>query len=150
MVSAMGPEYQKYLWWKKHLTTVQLVGVLVCQKSSISSTLLVRACVCVCQMFYFQHYANHFSTENNEESIFMFHSFSTSISFSQKRQQIMQHGPSIANATDAHNRFYTKHEATQRLGTISLPWNNAHYPTGRKQIPFQRINIYTRSKPRNS
>lgn len=25
MVSAMGPEYQKYLWWKKHLTTVQLV-----------------------------------------------------------------------------------------------------------------------------
>ena len=28
MVSAMGPEYQKYLWWKKHLTTVQLVGVL--------------------------------------------------------------------------------------------------------------------------
>lgn len=27
MVSAMGPEYQKYLWWKKHLTTVQLVGV---------------------------------------------------------------------------------------------------------------------------
>lgn len=28
MVSAMGPEYQKYLWWKKHLTTVQLVGIL--------------------------------------------------------------------------------------------------------------------------
>lgn len=27
MVSAMGPEYQKYLWWKKHLTTVQLVGI---------------------------------------------------------------------------------------------------------------------------
>lgn len=26
MVSAMGPEYQKYLWWKKHLTTVQLVS----------------------------------------------------------------------------------------------------------------------------
>ncbi|XP_033335532.1 very long chain fatty acid elongase AAEL008004 [Megalopta genalis] len=25
LVSAMGPEYQKYLWWKKHLTTVQLV-----------------------------------------------------------------------------------------------------------------------------
>ncbi|XP_015607877.1 elongation of very long chain fatty acids protein AAEL008004 [Cephus cinctus] len=25
MLSAMGPEYQKYLWWKKHLTTVQLV-----------------------------------------------------------------------------------------------------------------------------
>lgn len=25
MVAAMGPEYQKYLWWKKHLTTIQLV-----------------------------------------------------------------------------------------------------------------------------
>lgn len=25
MVSAMGPEYQKYIWWKKHLTTLQLV-----------------------------------------------------------------------------------------------------------------------------
>ncbi|XP_031826846.1 very long chain fatty acid elongase AAEL008004 [Nomia melanderi] len=25
LVSAMGPEYQKYLWWKKHLTSVQLV-----------------------------------------------------------------------------------------------------------------------------
>lgn len=27
MVAAMGPEYQKYLWWKKHLTTLQLVSV---------------------------------------------------------------------------------------------------------------------------
>jgi len=26
MLAAMGPEYQKYLWWKKHLTTVQLVS----------------------------------------------------------------------------------------------------------------------------
>ncbi|KAJ3643354.1 hypothetical protein Zmor_026071 [Zophobas morio] len=25
MVAAMGPEYQKYLWWKKHLTTIQLL-----------------------------------------------------------------------------------------------------------------------------
>ncbi|XP_018567405.1 elongation of very long chain fatty acids protein AAEL008004 [Anoplophora glabripennis] len=25
MVAAMGPEYQKYLWWKKHLTTLQLL-----------------------------------------------------------------------------------------------------------------------------
>ncbi|KAF9422825.1 hypothetical protein HW555_001609 [Spodoptera exigua] len=24
MVAAMGPQYQKYLWWKKHLTTLQL------------------------------------------------------------------------------------------------------------------------------
>lgn len=25
MMSAMGPEYHKYLWWKKHLTTLQLI-----------------------------------------------------------------------------------------------------------------------------
>uniref|UniRef100_A0A8D8SNM9 Elongation of very long chain fatty acids protein n=3 Tax=Cacopsylla melanoneura TaxID=428564 RepID=A0A8D8SNM9_9HEMI len=25
MMSAMGPEYQKYLWWKRHLTTLQLL-----------------------------------------------------------------------------------------------------------------------------
>lgn len=24
-LSAMGPRYQKYLWWKKYLTTIQLV-----------------------------------------------------------------------------------------------------------------------------
>ncbi|KRT79815.1 hypothetical protein AMK59_8257, partial [Oryctes borbonicus] len=25
MLAAMGPEYQKYLWWKKYITTMQLV-----------------------------------------------------------------------------------------------------------------------------
>lgn len=25
LISGLGPEYQKYLWWKKHLTTIQLV-----------------------------------------------------------------------------------------------------------------------------
>lgn len=29
MMSAMGPQYQKYLWWKKHLTTLQLVRVTI-------------------------------------------------------------------------------------------------------------------------
>lgn len=29
MLSAMGPQYQKYLWWKKHLTTLQLVSSLI-------------------------------------------------------------------------------------------------------------------------
>jgi phosphatidylglycerophosphate synthase len=26
MVSAMGPKYQKYIWWKKYLTTFQMVN----------------------------------------------------------------------------------------------------------------------------
>lgn len=25
MLAAMGPQYQKYIWWKKHLTTLQIV-----------------------------------------------------------------------------------------------------------------------------
>lgn len=25
MMSAMGPQYKKYLWWKQHLTTLQMV-----------------------------------------------------------------------------------------------------------------------------
>lgn len=29
MVAAMGPKYQKYLWWKKHLTTLQLVSISI-------------------------------------------------------------------------------------------------------------------------
>lgn len=25
MIAAMGPQYQKYIWWKKYLTTFQMV-----------------------------------------------------------------------------------------------------------------------------
>ena len=25
LVAALGPQYQKYLWWKKYLTTIQMV-----------------------------------------------------------------------------------------------------------------------------
>lgn len=27
MVSAMGPQYQKYLWWKKYMTELQIVSI---------------------------------------------------------------------------------------------------------------------------
>lgn len=27
MLSAMGPQYQKYLWWKKYLTSLQMVSM---------------------------------------------------------------------------------------------------------------------------
>jgi hypothetical protein len=26
MVAAMGPKYQKYIWWKKYMTWIQLVS----------------------------------------------------------------------------------------------------------------------------
>ncbi|KAK7604933.1 hypothetical protein V9T40_006119 [Parthenolecanium corni] len=29
MISAMGPQYQKYLWWKKHLTSLQLLQFML-------------------------------------------------------------------------------------------------------------------------
>lgn len=27
MVAAMGPQFQKYIWWKKYLTTMQMVSL---------------------------------------------------------------------------------------------------------------------------
>ncbi|XP_019870260.1 elongation of very long chain fatty acids protein-like [Aethina tumida] len=29
MLAAMGPEYQKYLWWKKHITLIQMIQFLM-------------------------------------------------------------------------------------------------------------------------
>lgn len=42
MVAAMGPKYHKYLWWKKHLTTLQLAQFFMVLFHSIS------ALVCDC------------------------------------------------------------------------------------------------------
>jgi hypothetical protein len=28
LLAALGPEVQKYLWWKKYITTLQMVSVL--------------------------------------------------------------------------------------------------------------------------
>jgi hypothetical protein len=27
MIAAMGPQYQKYLWWKRYMTWIQLVNI---------------------------------------------------------------------------------------------------------------------------
>ncbi|XP_013184412.1 elongation of very long chain fatty acids protein 7 [Amyelois transitella] len=37
MVAAMGPQYQKYLWWKKHLTHIQLAQFFMVLFHSISA-----------------------------------------------------------------------------------------------------------------
>ncbi|XP_023935611.2 elongation of very long chain fatty acids protein 7 [Bicyclus anynana] len=37
MMAAMGPQYQKYLWWKKHLTTLQLIQFFMVLFHSISA-----------------------------------------------------------------------------------------------------------------
>lgn len=29
MMSAMGPQYQKYLWWKKYMTELQIVSTFI-------------------------------------------------------------------------------------------------------------------------
>lgn len=35
-LSAMGPAYQKYLWWKKYMTTIQLVSYQLIYPSPVS------------------------------------------------------------------------------------------------------------------
>lgn len=40
MIAAMGPEYQKYIWWKKYLTAFQMVSYEV---SIITGTLINAA-----------------------------------------------------------------------------------------------------------
>lgn len=37
MVAAMGPEYQKYLWWKKYITTLQMVSDYIFHRIFINS-----------------------------------------------------------------------------------------------------------------
>lgn len=29
MFAAMGPQFQKYLWWKKYITNLQMVSVII-------------------------------------------------------------------------------------------------------------------------
>lgn len=35
-LSALGPAYQKYLWWKKYMTTIQLVSCKLIYPSPLS------------------------------------------------------------------------------------------------------------------
>lgn len=36
-LTAMGPSYQKYLWWKKYLTTIQLVCQMLGRKTFLTT-----------------------------------------------------------------------------------------------------------------
>nr|XP_029711984.1 elongation of very long chain fatty acids protein 7 isoform X1 [Aedes albopictus] len=42
MLSAMGPRYQKYLWWKKYMTEVQIIQFILCIAHCINA--LVSGC----------------------------------------------------------------------------------------------------------
>ncbi|XP_062549709.1 elongation of very long chain fatty acids protein 7-like [Armigeres subalbatus] len=42
MLSAMGPRYQKYLWWKKYMTEVQIIQFILCIAHCINA--LVTGC----------------------------------------------------------------------------------------------------------
>lgn len=46
MFSAMGPQYQKYLWWKKYLTTLQMVC------PTHLSSLLPSLCISIFKDYY--------------------------------------------------------------------------------------------------
>ncbi|XP_050091018.1 elongation of very long chain fatty acids protein 7-like isoform X2 [Anopheles aquasalis] len=42
MLSAMGPRFQKYLWWKKYMTEVQIIQFIICIAHCINA--LVTGC----------------------------------------------------------------------------------------------------------
>lgn len=43
MMSAMGPEYAKFLWWKKYMTELQIVSDIVSIVYQISSSIDLSA-----------------------------------------------------------------------------------------------------------
>ncbi len=50
MLSAMGPKYQKYVWWKQHMTTlqmVQFVGIMVHAFQLVTNLLLMTKIVII-------------------------------------------------------------------------------------------------------
>lgn len=40
-LTALGPSYQKYLWWKKYLTTIQLVWQVLLCKTALKCSILL-------------------------------------------------------------------------------------------------------------
>lgn len=48
-LTAMGPNYQKYLWWKKYLTTIQLVRLpqLLCSLPAVPLSVLTASPICL-------------------------------------------------------------------------------------------------------
>lgn len=43
-LSAMGPEYKKYLWWKKYLTQLQMIQFICVLSHSLYSTFNPNCC----------------------------------------------------------------------------------------------------------
>lgn len=41
-LAALGPAYQKYLWWKKYMTTIQLVSSRLLYPSPLSRLLMFK------------------------------------------------------------------------------------------------------------
>ncbi len=44
LVAALGPKYQKYIWWKQHMTTIQMVQFVAIMAHSFQ---LVRKARCI-------------------------------------------------------------------------------------------------------
>lgn len=42
MVAAMGPQYQKYLWWKKYMTSIQLIQFVLIMAYMV--TIALKGC----------------------------------------------------------------------------------------------------------
>lgn len=84
MMSAMGPEYSKFLWWKKYMTELQIAQFILCIGHTIralfstqckfskfiSTLLLLNSLIffCLFMNFYIQSYKKQASNRQLEES----------------------------------------------------------------------------------
>ena len=53
-LSCLGPGVQKYLWWKKHITHLQLVRMCVRVHEYVCVYVCIYVCVYVCMYNHFQ------------------------------------------------------------------------------------------------
>lgn len=71
MLSAMGPKYKKYVWWKQHMTTlqmVQFVGIMVHAFQLVTQSASTFQCLVSCLLL--RSILNEFL---NQETYLIFH-----------------------------------------------------------------------------
>ncbi|XP_075970166.1 very long chain fatty acid elongase AAEL008004-like [Anticarsia gemmatalis] len=82
LISGLGPQYQKYLWWKKYLTSMQLVQFCVvaflninslssnsCNYPKYLSVVVLINCFLFFYMFGMFYYNNYVKTAKNKNEI---------------------------------------------------------------------------------
>lgn len=81
LLSGLGPQYQKYLWWKKYLTSMQLIQFCIvaylninsllstsCNYPKFQSTIVLFNCFAFFYMFGKFYFNNYVNTKKNKET----------------------------------------------------------------------------------